>query len=83
MVDRIWWSYGATIRYYGIKEIPCYVLNRVGVPGPFSGYFVSTQLHFMQNVGTHVDSDEQTLMSRQLTLAACAFCTTAFIILTP
>lgn len=39
MVDRVWWSYGTTIRYYGIKEIPCYVLNRIGVPGPFSGFF--------------------------------------------
>ena len=25
MVERVWWSYGATIGYYGIKEIPCFV----------------------------------------------------------
>ena len=42
MVDRIWWSYGATINYYGIKEIPCFVLNRHNSPGPFSGFYRPT-----------------------------------------
>ena len=42
MVDRIWWSYGATINYYGIKEIPCFVLNHHNSPGPFSGFYRPT-----------------------------------------